>query len=86
MAIGDVIGSEPGPWWFDMDGSGRKSRRFTTRGQAEDAGRAFAAEVAKGGSYKKAVIEAEETAKAAEDDAPSAAQIAAWRASQGQGR
>jgi len=86
MAIGDVIGKEPGPWWFDMDGSGRKSRRFATKEQADNAGRKFAAEVSKGGSFKKAVIDAEEAAIAAQDETSTAGQFAAWQASQGNGR
>lgn len=86
MAIGDVIGSEPGPWWFDMDGTGTRSRRFATKGQAEDAGRAFAAEVAKGGDAKQAAIDAENAAKAAEGGGPSAETMAAWQAMQGRGR
>ncbi len=41
MAIGDVIGTAPGPWWFDKDGNGTKSDKyFTIRSDAEDAGKA----------------------------------------------
>jgi hypothetical protein len=85
MAIGDVIGSEPGPWWFDMDGAGTKSRRFATKGQAEDAGRIFEAAVAKSDT-RQAAIDAENAAKAVEDDSQSAATMAAWQAMQGRGR
>lgn len=63
MAIGDVIGSHPGPWWFDKDGNGTKSDEdFANESLAREAGqvaadkdaamkagRAAAAKMSKGG-------------------------------------
>ncbi|MET3723428.1 hypothetical protein [Sphingomonas trueperi] len=73
MAVGEVIGSDPGPWFFDMDGNGTKSRRFATKAAAHKAGELFKAEYDKGGEFRQAVIKAENAAKAIEssDDGPS---------------
>jgi hypothetical protein len=66
MAVGEVIGSDPGPWWFDMDGNGTKSRSFATKTAADDAGKAFKAEYDRGPLARQAAIDAENAAKAAE--------------------
>ncbi len=66
MAIGDVIGSTPGPWFFDMDGNGAKSRRFPTEAAAREAGASFKAEFDKDNPARQAAIDAEEAAKIGE--------------------
>ncbi|MDQ1158922.1 hypothetical protein QE385_003249 [Sphingomonas sp. SORGH_AS 950] len=85
MAVGDVMGTDPGPWWFDMDGSGTKSRRFATKTAAEEAGKAFKTEYERGPAARQAAIDAENAAKAA-DGLDASVLAAAYAQRTGQGR
>lgn len=89
MAVGDVIGADPGPWWFDMDGTGTKSRRFPTKTAAEEAGKAFKAEYERDPTARQLAIDAENAAKAAEsanDGIDPSVLAAAYAQRMGQGR